>query len=235
MTRCFLLIASLIFSSSLRLTIAPNNVTYAYLPRDVAIYDFIGGEYHEICTLPKTYFVSLTGETDDGFFLANYLDLNGFVRSRDVEVVDYEPQNKYHSQSGVIKNEGLGANVRIDASINAEILLTLAENSVVRIYGYRYGTNANGEKIKWSYVRDGDTFGYVNSNHMLIDEIAKNEIVKVPKPNDYSYVEKATINKPTEIILIICLSVPVAVLTILAFRKKGEKKRRRKPSHFLDE
>ena len=128
-------------------------------------------------TLPKTYYVLLTGNENEMFYQANYLDFCGYVKKESVQAVAGTPNQPY------LKN----INFRIYADMSRQLMSEPNISSItstqiasiplyarnIKYYGKILGeTLIDGRTNIWyfcKYTADKDYYGYVYSD--FCDEI----------------------------------------------------------------
>lgn len=228
---------SLFSSSAPAASAASGFVTYAYLPQATVLYT----EQNEpVCTLPATYFVLPESSTAEGRTPVQYLDLRGFVRTSEIEIVDYEPVTKFAVRTAKPQNDGMGVNLRSapDAQSGAA-LITVPADATLTLYGEREGSElfAGAGKL-WQYVRydgvSGSVYGYAYAPQLACDPLVPNKIEKVLPPEPDPVEEKPAsidIGRAGTIALIAAMCVPAGVLMLVLFYRPDSK---RTPRHARD-
>lgn len=208
------------------ITTAESSLVYAYMSEDCILYKIENSEYTPLVTLPKTYFVAIMKDFDE-YYQVNYLDITGFIKKTDLEIVDYEPVYKYASPSFTPSNDGFGVNLRSAPMSSAAILLTIENTQTALYYGAISGEAINpalGDK--WCYSRftlDSVVhYGYVYRGHIRADEIPPNKIEKVeknPEPPGQILPSPPEFTSLASILFIVGLSVPAIVIMLLLFKR----------------
>ena len=205
-------------------------VQYAYLPSDAALYDFKGTK---VCTLPATYFVAVGGSESGGRYPVSYLDLDGFVLSSDVEIVDYEPVTKFPSLTCKPNSDGLPVNLRsAPATSRGEILAAVPHGSILTLYGGISGdevyAGAGGE---WKYVRydtaQKPIYGYIYAPQLKCDALSPNKIEKVEKKPSKGVNETGSdfsLNSLSATVMAIALCIPAGIIMIAAMHRPDSKR-----------
>ncbi|MCL2860817.1 MAG: SH3 domain-containing protein [Firmicutes bacterium] len=214
------------FSST---SVSANTLTFARLTTNASMFSE-QNETSKIVTLPETYFVIVLGDaTESGFIRVSYLDLVGYVRFSDVEVVGFEPRPRHHTATFTTTQfyDSEYVNLRISPNQNSQSVAQIATGEELFFYGTIEGSSLFGNN-QWFKVRyennDGAMFrGYLNYHHGTPSEIV---------PNNYEIVPPPQIPNPPVIpgeefytnlfiaIFIIALSIPAVFIMFLLFKKK---------------
>ncbi|MCL1944503.1 MAG: hypothetical protein FWF56_01680 [Firmicutes bacterium] len=207
-----------------------DKIQYAQIVNSTNLYQKLDDEYVELTTLPTTYFVSILGQEEVGGFLpVSYLDLDGYIKSSDIDIVDYEPVTKDTVGEININNPDINSvNLRYVPDHNdADNIIDQVsrDNQGLCYYGSVKGSNFNGTDI-WYYVRtikNGQAVrGYVFGGNMTATPIKDNVVVKVPNPDSEDNISKtpSPLSDTTLYIIIGALCIPVVLLMIFSFKKK---------------
>ncbi|MDR3021918.1 MAG: hypothetical protein LBU60_04525 [Clostridiales bacterium] len=226
------IIALLPFSSALMQKRQSKDIEiqYAQIVQSTFLCDIVEDEFVPITTLPQTYFVIITGDTVQDYYPVNYLDIDGFVDKNHLEIVDFEPLNKFAQGEIKIKPEIDGnVNLREHASRDSNIITPVDNSNLNMIY---YGT-VEGESIEqnnsWYYVRvkvnDEMHWGYMHSVNMLGQSIPDNVVIAVPPPDlgEEGSMDSAQPSQMSDTILytiVAILCVPVLIIMLTLFKKK---------------
>ena len=207
---------------------SPTLTGYALIGDDAAFYARVSTEFSPLFILPQGYFVRLTGEENGDYLAANYLDLTGFVRTSDVEKVDYVPRYKYNETNSLtIVGDGHAVNLRSDPDhTKKNVLAEIPDETVAYFYGTRAGSSqipAIGEQ--WYYLRTGTgsdvVRGYVYSLYADPKPVMANVIEREPDEPDAPAVEETEqpvgYSARDEIIIIVSLCIPAIVVMYLLF------------------
>lgn len=209
-------------------------VTYAYLPNSAVLCDASG---EAICTLPATYFVLQEGGEVSGKIPVSYLDLSGYVRAADVEIVDYEPVTKFATLSARPDNDGMAVNLRDKPdSVAGTVLCAVPAGSTLTLYGPREGGELfAGAGRTWQYVRYVDNglprYGYIYAPQLSCDAVQPNKIEKVERPSPEEPSESAAgleMSHLGQIALIAAMCIPAGIVMLVLFYRPDSK---REPRH----
>lgn len=210
-----------------------QSVTYALIEKNATLFRLSDDVYLPVCSLPASYFVVVTGEEEKGYTPVIYDDLNGFILSSSITIVDYEPVTKFHNATLSLTNDGHLANIRLLPDHTQDnIVISLSHGSVLHYYGSVNGkTQVDELGDLWYYVRvkNGEKwlYGYVYSLYADATEIPENVIEKVVEPsigdtssndstdNNYS----PTLSPLREGVIITSLCFPVILVAYLLFKK----------------
>lgn len=167
----FILLLQFVMTTPLTLTKAQQKQAYyAKIENDQTYFysDPIDQDSSKLFILPQSYFVYLTDNANEEFYVAQYKELYGYVKKIDVTVMNGSPNTPYASASFTIADpEGLALYAN-PSFTNSMQLARLEYLSIVSTY---YGT-MSGENIPdldnvWYYCRinqdQTDVFGYVYS------------------------------------------------------------------------
>ena len=218
-------------------TEAAPAVIYAYLPEDAVLYD---GSGEKICTLPATYFVVIAGDESGGKYPASYLDLDGFVSSDSVEIVDYEPVTKFPSLTCTPNSDGLPVNLRSNPSTSrGEVLAAVPHGTLLSLYGGTQGDEVfAGAGSEWKFVRydaaQKPVYGYIYAPQLKCDAVTPNIIEKVEKkpPSGVSETDSTfTLGTVSVAVMAVALCVPAGIIMIAAMHRPDHS---RVPRHAPD-
>ena len=204
-------------------------LTFFFMPAQTTLYS---GEMTEIVDLPAGYFVLQSGlDAPSGYISVVYDDITGYVKSEDVEAVDYTPVTKY--EKTVIftcDNDGQPVNLRAAPKKSAEIITTMPSAQS----GHSYGTIAGealigGAGTTWYYVAVGDQKGYVYYAHVSVIPTPPNIIEKeegpepeVPTDAPATVSSEQNMSATAAIIFIVALCIPVPFIMYFLFKKPKE-------------
>ena len=241
----FLLIVFLLLSLAISpVPTSASTLTFARLTADTPMFSE-QNENSKVFTLPETYFVivlSNANSTETGFVRVSYLDIVGYIRINDIEIVNFEPRPRHHAAMFKTKQfyNSDYVNLREMPNQNSQSLAQVAINSELFLYGRIQGTSLVGQS-EWFYVRyEKETEGEVETirGYLNYHQGTASEIM----PNNYEIVVPNTNNNPPVIpgeefysslfiaIFIIALSVPAVIVLLLLFKKK--KPTSREPRSF---
>ena len=205
--------------------------------------------------IEPTYFVKLTENANSQFYTAEYLDIIGYVKKNDVQVVKGKPTTPYL--------ENINFRIFSSSSQQMRTVPSSSGGSKTQIayiplfskdpiyYGKVYGESAiDGRTNVWYYCKfsyDQDYYGYVYSDGCdQMKPFTKNtesyNYVDFPdfslkiEPSELSIVKKSSNEYKY---LIIFISVPVALFLIMIIRgsailKSNKKERAKEVKVFLD-
>ena len=226
MKRLLLIIFCILILSPCSFTASASVFLYAQIKEGANLLD---DEGKVVCSLPATYFVTVTGEEEGGRLPVFYDGLEGFMASEDLSVVDYEPKYKYHSATLTFSNDGHKVNIRsLPSHLEGEVILEVNSNDTAEFLGSVKGSalfTAVGDE--WHYVRirkKGESVvGYVYSLYAQVDEILNNVIEKVEPNPPESTKNEEVLSSPSspirEVVIILSLCLPALVGVYLIFRK----------------
>lgn len=216
-----------------------TTLTYALIKENAVLYKSDASGYFAVTSLPKNYFVVVTGEETEGYVPVSYLDIEGFVASQKLEFVDYEPKYKF-AENNVLTatNDGHEVNVRISpTSIYDNVIAELESGDTVYYYGKINGQaqiSALGDE--WYYVRfskgTSTVRGYVYSLYADAMPIKENVIERIDPPvltpdeNFEQITETQSYSDVREIVIIVSLCLPVLVVMYLIFHRPENTQRR---------
>ena len=230
---------------------AEEAILYAEIIDETFLFSKSDEAYTPVCTLPKSYFVQVIGEKQNGYFEATYDDLNGFVLSSAVSLCESEPTSKYHSASLVLFNDGHAVSVRSSPKHDEENLVaSLPSFSAVDYYGTVEGsTQVEALGNKWYYIRfdhGGEKKrGYVYSLYAEEAKIPENktdwlpvvtEPITPPETNEPEADEPETnesdaientatpLSPLREGIIIAALCIPAVLIIYILFKSGNRKK-----------
>jgi len=190
-------------------------------------------DLNKITTLPPTFFVIITNETDfSDHYRVTYLDLVGIISRSHITRIDFQPVTLFHTNTFfTAQNDTHPVNIRRTPHSAANIITTIPHNSQAFFFGQKSGEaliQTHGDR--WYFVRflDGTThrFGYVYSAQGAVDSIPANIIERVPDPpgNNQNGNGYQAPRENLEWIYIIALSIP-AVIVVFALFSRGKKDR----------
>ena len=237
---CILLIFCVLALSPCSIdTAKASTLTYALIKEDAILYHGDAGGYSAVTSLPKNYFVVVTGEETEGYVPVSYLDIEGFVASQKLEFVDYEPKYKF-AENNVLTatNDGHEVNVRLSpTSIYDNVIAELESGDSVYYYGKVNGqaqVGALGDE--WYYVRfnkgTSTVRGYIYTLYADALPIKENVIERVESPientpdDDYEQISEQSYSDVREIVIIVSLCLPVLVVMYLIFHRPENEQRR---------
>ncbi|MBR2988939.1 MAG: hypothetical protein IKC64_04355 [Clostridia bacterium] len=206
-------------------------INYALIGQNAVLYREIGGELSPVTSLPSSYFVALLGEENDGFFRVSYLDIDGFMQSSDIELVDYTPKFKYAENAQLtVTNDGHPVNFRATPTSTGKVLATINSGDTLYYYGQVSG-EASNELIgnTWYYARyirsDGTSlYGYIYSLYSLASPVPPNDIVAESPPSQTVTPNVSSSGfssgQTREIVIIVSLCLPVLAIAYLIFRNE---------------
>lgn len=205
--------------------------------------------------IEPTYFVKLTESANSQFYKAEYLDITGFIKKSQVQVVKNKPTTPYL--------ENINFRVFSSSSQQMRTVPSSSGGSKTQVayiplfskdpiyYGKIYGESAiEGRTNVWYYCKfsyDKDYYGYIYSDGCdQMKSFTKNsgtyEYVDYPdfslkiEPTPSAIIEKSS-NKYKY--LIVLISIPVAIFLIMIIRgsiilKSNKKERAKEVKVFLD-
>ncbi len=234
-----LIIFILIFSSCSTCVYASTPSTYyarimqdnTYLYKSAVNVDDYSNIYF---ILPKTYFVELIDESNNGFYKVNYMSFTGYVKKDSVQAIAGKPINPY------LTNINFRVYSEQSRDLRSEPITTSGSSSQVayiplmcRNLTY-YGTIQGEQLIEgrtnvWYYCKysaDKDYYGYVYSD--FCDELTKinentEQVTYISSPDFNPQQEIPTTlplkNKTTGIVVAV-LCVPAGIFLFMIFKNK---------------
>lgn len=184
-----------------------------------------------IVNLPAGYFVMQADSVaSEGYISVIYDDIGGFVKSSDVQAVDYRPVTKYETTVKFrCNNDGQPVNLRQAPNRASTILKVMSETASGRCYGTATGDALiTGGGTVWYYVDCDGTRGYCYYAHVSVDPTPPNIIEKEPEPEPEPEPTQATvgdaansksISATAAIIFIVALCIPVPFIMFYLFKK----------------
>ena len=146
----------------------------------------------------------------------------GYVKTDDVNTVDYVPLNKFPANvTAKVYNDGNTVTVRSSPShLKDNVCAKLNNGATVTFYGPRKGTEQiSSLGDEWYYVKDGDgNFGYVYNLYADVPVFPENDYTASEKVQSASVSVSASVLPGNGTILIIALCVPISILLILALK-----------------
>lgn len=210
----------------------PTDLTYAKIGDGAVLFDCVDSSYVEIAALPETYYVALLHENDDGYFLVSYMDVVGYVKSGDVDKVDYTPKTKYADRAFYVDNDSQPANLRRSPKKeDGNIVAVMPSGSGGKVIGTIAGDELiSGAGNDWYYVRfenGGEiTFGYVYAAHVSASGADANDGEKEAENEQEIATEKEPSvfvpSAPLRIVLICALCLPVVVCAFMLRKKRTD-------------
>lgn len=187
--------------------------------------------------LPNTYFVKFNSTFDENFLNVTYRDFTGYVLKSDVVAVYSIPEIPFETNR-IFNIQGV-ANLVIRSAPNtqSEYLGTIPFNATdITYFGEIEGEQANlGLSNIWYFCRyksfeQGIITGYIYAPLTTgLTEFVPNteEVLTEPTQNANSNsVLAPELKTGSNLILILCLTVPAILLLILVFRPEKRKKKR---------
>ncbi len=204
-------------------------LTFFFMPAQTTLYS---GEMTEIVDLPAGYFVLQSGlDSPSGYISVVYDDITGYVKSDDVEAVDYTPVTKYEKTvTFSCDNDGQPVNLRAAPKKSAEIITTLQNGMSGHSYGSTTGDALiGGAGTTWYYVDVNGQKGYVYYAHVAVQPTPPNIIEKekdpepeVPTDAPATVTTEQNMSATAAIIFIVALCIPVPFIMYFLFKKPKE-------------
>lgn len=198
-----------------------NNVYLYRYPSETQEY------YNRYFLLEPTYFVKLIEKTNDYFYKVEYLDLQGYVKISDVELVSETPKMPYP------ENITFDIYNKSNAILRSEPTTENNNNSILKILNSStknltfYGKISGEESLLgcgniWYYCKhtniDGQsTYGYIYSSltSNLSPILQNEEVVSTVNANTISITDLLYLNLSTQNITLLILSLPCLVIVYL--------------------
>lgn len=203
--------------------------------------DPVDQDSSKLFILPQSYFVYLTDDANDEFFVAQYKDLYGYVKKQEVTVMKGTPNTPFASANFTIADpEGLA----LYASPTFTNSLQLARLEYLTIISTYYGTMP-GENVPdlenpWYYCKinqeQTDIFGYVYSYFCYKESsIPTNtesfDVIDSPS-FDSTPVSSQPLSEVAMAFIVIGVSLPCLLIIYLLIKpslQKGKFTEKRKP------
>lgn len=199
------------------------------MPAQTTLYS---GEMTEIVDLPAGYFVLQSGlDAPSGYISVVYDDITGYVKSDEVEAVDYTPVTKYEKTATfTCDNDGQPVNLRAAPEKSAEIITTLPKTQSGRSYGTTTGEALiGGAGTTWYYVDVDGQKGYVYYAHVKVAptppniiEKEKDPVTEVPTVAPATVSSEQNMSATAAVIFIVALCIPVPFIMYFLFKKPKE-------------
>ncbi|MBQ8443826.1 MAG: hypothetical protein IJX25_00520 [Clostridia bacterium] len=219
------LIFILIFSSSqASISIAyADDYYWAKVEGSGTLFYALPNEQSPLFLIPQSYFVKLTGQ-EDGFYIAQYKDLTGYVKKEEVSPMDGTPTTPYFNENFrtfIPSGTGLYALTQMDEQYKILTVPYLYENLV--FYGSIPGETAIPDKSDvWHYCKyEEDNYGYVYSSFCdkLSSPPTNSEIFTKLDDISFSSEESVTSLSPTAMAFIIVgVSLPCLIVLYLLMK-----------------
>ncbi len=177
--------------------------------------------------LEESYFVNVINTENDNYYYVNYLNLTGYVKKNDIELVSQQISSPYLKdiKFDIVKDCFLYLEPKNNN--NSQILPLSPQNSI-SYYGKIYGDeiSQNSGNV-WYYCvianNENSLYGYIHSSYT-------NNLSPIVHNTEYSskYINKTQVNSllnlnlSSQTIIIISISLPVFILLIILL--KGFKK-----------
>jgi len=207
----------------------PAQTRYGKLNQSAILLD---NDLNKITTLPPTFFVIITNETDfPDHYRVTYLDLSGVIARSHITRIDFQPVTLFHSNTFfTAQNDTHPVNIRRTPHSTADIITTIPHNSQAFFFGQRAGEpllQTHGDR--WYFIRftHGTTqhFGYVYSAQGTVDTIPTNIIERVPENNNNQNGNGyQTPRERLDWIYIAALSIPAVVVVFVLFSRNKKDK-----------
>lgn len=199
------------------------------------IYSFTGNTYEPITTLPYSYYCLLIDDTDPTYYKAVYMDIEGYIKKSDITLVDYEPVHKYALGTAIVTIDAPQIYLRQKPdTTQANIVSTINNLTTLDYYGYLSGNAViSGGNTDWLFITyfDGtDTlFGYIHSSYATAtapEENSHEKVMYTPTPEPSTETINPLLDSTTNIIMIVCMCLPVVIIMSLLFRKNPDQKKK---------
>lgn len=223
----------LCFPASIQAGAAPS-VLYGYLGADTVLYTATADGYAPLFVMPRTYFVAVYGEEKDGYLPVGWLDVTGYVRTADAEVVDYTPVNKYPSRTLTAANDLNPVHIRSAPDHqSAQVVGSIPDGKTAVIYGETDGSALIPQVgTKWYYVRytadNSSVYGYVYAAQVTAEALSDNVIERETPPISSVPEEDDTLGLYAKLGIIAALTVPAVVVMLVIFRPTPKSRKSRK-------
>ena len=208
---------------AMALILALPTTSYALLSEPTPFYVYDGVSYTRVFLLPETYYVAIEEEGEE-YTRVTYLDLSGYVRSKDIEKVDYEPQTKYATGGKIELNRGVASVFLYSDATLRNVLTPVTVSDEIFLYG-----KSGYEEVYYCRVKtdSGWMRGYLSHAGVTVTLPPENDTTAVtPTPTDptdnptQTDPEMTELALPIEILLAVCLAIPAFLLVLLLTRKK---------------
>lgn len=235
---CFMLLSLSILSTSFSFklfTNASEKISYYAKIEESGIYFYsnpIEQEESKLFILPQSYFVYLTDEANENFYVAQYKDVHGYVRKQDVVVMNGTPTMPYASRNFTIKDlDGLSLYPSPSFTNNTTLAKIDYLTIVSSYYGEMPGENIPDINCPWFYckVSEDDTtlFGYVYSDSCYkISSISPNtesfEVVSSPI-FEISEGQEGSLSEVAMAFIVIGVSLPCILIIYLLIKPSLQK------------
>ena len=235
---CFIVLGLSLFCASFGFfqpANASESISYYAKVEESGVYFYsnpIDEEKNKLFILPQTYFVYLTDEENENFYVAQYKDVYGYVRKQDVVVMNGTPTMPFASRNFTIKDlDGLSLYPSPSFSNNTSLAKIDYLTIVSSYYGDMPGENIPDLNSPWFYCKvvqdDATLFGYVYSDSCYrISTISPNtetfEIVSSPS-FDVSQGQEASLSEVAMAFIVIGVSLPCILIIYLLIKPSLQK------------
>ena len=205
--------------------------------------------------LQPSYFVELIEDSNTAFYKAKYIDIEGYVKKNEVQVVAYPPQKPYadninfrvfNNSSQIMRTIPTSSG----GSSTQVCYLPLFTQDVV-FYGKIFGESAIPERTNiWYYCKytlDKAYYGYIYSDGCdLMSEIPINteECIYInspdfSQPNQEAELSVIKKNERNYTLIILLISIPVAIFLVMLIKsniilKLNKKEKAKEVKLFFD-
>jgi|AntRauTorcE11897_2_1112592.scaffolds.fasta_scaffold00001_262 hypothetical protein len=181
--------------------------------------------------LEQSYFVELLNDDDENFYEAKYIDIIGFVKKSQVEIVENSPQTPYLSGVTFNTSENSSSVLRstpnlIDDTTALKVLEPNTNN--IKYYGKLAGEELTaGLGNVWYYCKYEDELnnqiaGYIYSplTYNLTPITQNNEVIRIMQFSPFNKINAfLNINPHFHFVIIILTILPSVVIISLFFKK----------------
>ena len=202
-------------------------------------------ENEKLFEIPNSYFVLLTEEANDEFYIAKYGDILGFVKKSEVTPMNGTPKSPYATKYTCRITSMSGLSLMSEPSFDSEKIenFDFLENKIYyygKMQGQEFFPNSTDIWFYCKYSHDNSVkFGYIFSyycdissnikeNKEYFDEITEKLSFKSPSVNS------SGLSDSIKAIIVLSVAIASLIVTyyILTKGKKSKKRNNRKKDYY---
>ena len=240
----FILFQFVFSSPLLKISNAAQKQTfYAKVEKEESYFysDPIDQDSSKMFVLPASYFVYLTDQAGDEFFVAQYKDLYGYVKKQDVTVMSGTPNTPFASANFTISNpEGVSLYASPSFSNSSKLARIEYLTIISTYYGSLPGENVPELENEWYYCKinqdENDIFGYVYSYFCYKESTIPTNTETFDVVENPAFEISPTLSQPLSEVamafIVIGVSLPCLLIIYLLIKpslQKGKFTEKRKP------
>ena len=234
----FIILAMSLISSSAfinKQTSAVEELTYYAKVQESGKYFYsnpVDNDESKLFILPQTYFVYITDNANELFYVAQYKDKYGYVKKEDVVVMNGSPVTPFASRTFTIKDiDGLTLYPTPNFSNNTPLATIDYLTIVSTYYGDMPGENIPDLNSPWFYckiVQESQTiYGYVYSDscYKISSIPANNETFEIVSSPTFEspQVQDASLSEVAMAFIVIGVSLPCILIIYLLIKPTLQK------------